>query len=387
MQLPLKTRILQYGLAQDNPFTVDTVMNDLKTEYPNCTHGLAMSLKQGKAEQWMRDFENYYYNSDDVSNIEVTFGNMGNSPLCENAGSLTEWGVANSKYSDLIRPYFENKEMWVGDMYCGLGGYTYTSVLEEYTRNSNSAAQFPFQFYLNAMALVKDITPPITTSRWYVPSVFEAALMVNTALTKPQDFNNTRLDEGGNALVNHNNDNVAVLNTVLSQVQGADLLPTESDYAIASATDAYIPFSSIANYMDCSDFFECIHVCNSPEGHNTEEAAEIEKRWDNWLKANAGEKYDEYKAHSDASSVDFSIEDRYEVYLEIRGYDTSLASQISGDRLALSFSMLGAAMYANVGVTTGKQHLNFFTSTVAPVYSGRKGTDNEKDVVRAVIAF
>ena len=35
MQLPLKTRILQYGLAQDNPFTVDTVMNDLKTEYPN----------------------------------------------------------------------------------------------------------------------------------------------------------------------------------------------------------------------------------------------------------------------------------------------------------------------------------------------------------------
>ena len=33
MQLPLKTRILQYALQQKEPFTVDTIMKGLENEY------------------------------------------------------------------------------------------------------------------------------------------------------------------------------------------------------------------------------------------------------------------------------------------------------------------------------------------------------------------
>ena len=347
----------------------------LEADYPNCTHGLAMSIKQGQAGQWMKDFGNYLYNNDDLSDQKNLFMNMGNSPLCDNAGSLTEWGIEHSSYADLIRPYFENQDLWAGDGYCGLGGYTYTSVLEEYTREYPNAGQYPFEFYLNAMNLVKDIEAPLTTSRWYVPSIFEAALMVNTALTKPGDFNNTNVDGDLNPIISHNHDNVAVMNDALGKVAGADLLPTGSEYAIASATDAYCPFKEICSTMSCGDFFECCYVCNTTEGLTADEAAELEARWDSWLKDNAGDKYQEYKNYAE------TINERYEVFLAIRGYDNVTPEQVSGDRLGVGLSILVASVYANVGVSDGLRHTN-----MSP-YSGFKGNDNQYDVVRAIIAF
>ena len=225
------------------------------------------------------------------------------------------------------------------------------------------------------MNLVKDIEAPLTTSRWYVPSIFEAALMVNTALTKPGDFNNSKVDEDLNPLINHNNDNLAVMNAALSKVQGADLLPTGSEYAIASATDAYCPFKEICSSMSCGDFFECCYVCNTGEGLTADEAAEMEARWDSWLKDNAGDKYQEYKNYAE------TINERYEVFLAIRGYDNVTPEQISGDRLGVGLSILVASIYANVGVSDGLRHVN-----MSP-HSGFKGEDNQFDVVRAIIAF
>ncbi len=347
----------------------------LEVDYPNCTHGLAMSLRQDSAGQWMRDFGNYIYNNDDLSDQKNLFMNMGNSPLCDNSGSLTEWGIEHSSYANLIRPYFENKDLWAGDGFCGLGGYTYTSVLEQYTREYDPEGRFPFEFYINAMNLVKDIEAPLTTSRWYVPSIFEAALMVNTALTKPSDFNNSKVDDDMNPLINHNNDNLAVMNTALGKVQGADLLPTGSEYAIASATDAYCPFKEICSSMSCGDFFECCYVCNTGEGRPADEAAEIEARWDSWLKDNAGDKYQEYKNYAE------TINERYEVFLAIRGYDNVTPEQINGDRLGVGLSILVASIYANVGVSDGLRHIS-----MSP-HSGFKGEDNQFDVVRAIIAF
>ena len=349
----------------------------LEVDYPNCTHGLAMSIKQGKAGEWMKDFSNYIYNNDDLSDQKNLFMNMGNSPLCDNSGSLTEWGIEHSSYADLIRPYFENKDLWAGDGFCGLGGYTYTSVLEQYTREYDPEGRFPFEFYINAMNLVKDIEAPLTTSRWYVPSIFEAALMVNTALTKPSDFNNSKVDDDMNPLVQHNNANLAVMNTALGKVQGADLLPTGSEYAIVSATDAYCPFKEICSSMSCGDFFECCYVCNTGEGRTADEAAEIEARWDSWLKDNAGDKYQEYKNYTDTNTIN----ERYEVFLAIRGYDNVTPEQINGDRLGVGLAILVASTYANVGVSNGLRHIS-----MSP-YSGFKGEDNQFDVVRAIIAF
>ena len=355
----------------------------LEVDYPNCTHGLAMSIKQGKAGEWMKDFHSYFLGTDiEYASLEEVFMNMGNGPLCDNSGSLTEWGIEHSSYAELIRPYFENKDLWAGDGFCGLGGYTYTSVLEQYTREYDPEGRYPFEFYINAMNLVKDIEAPLTTSRWYVPSIFEAALMVNTALTKPSDFNNSQVDDDMNPLINHNNDNVAVVNAALQKVQGADLLPTTDEYAIASATDAYCPFKEICSSMSCSDFFECCYVCNTGEGRPADEAAEIEARWDSWLKDNAGDKYQEYKNYAE------TINERYEVFLAIRGYDNVTPEQISGARVGVGLSILVASIYANVGVADGKMHARMTKiDGYWPYVSGQKGEDNEGDVVRAIIAF
>ena len=358
----------------------------LEQDYPNCTHGFAMSLKQAQVGQWMRDFDYYFYNTEDLSTTYSTYKNMGNSPLCDESGSLTEWGVKHSSYADKIRPYFENKDLWAGDLFPGLGGYTYTAVLEQYTREPNTG-KYPFEFYLNAMALVDGIEAPLTTSRWYVPSVFEAALMVNTALTSPKDFNNNRDDDQGNPLVAHNNANVAVINAALGKVNGADLLPTEQYYCIASATDAYAPYSSVSNYLECAEFFECFSVVWDADSYNATKKAAADKAWDEWLKANAGDKYAEYAAYHPEEN---EMKNRTQVWLKIKGHEDLDYDKLRSDMLGFANVSISAHMYGNVCVTDGKWHPVIATIDYIDelkYYSARKGQNNERDVVRAIIAF
>ncbi len=359
----------------------------LEQDYPNCTHGLAMSIKQGAAGQWMRDFDYYFYNTEDLSTTYSTYKNMGNSPLCDESGSLTEWGVKHSSYADKIRPYFENKDLWAGDLFPGLGGYTYTAVLEQYTREYDPEGKFPFEFYINAMNLVKDIEAPYTTSRWYVPSVFEAALMVNTALTSPKDFNNNRDDDQGNPLVAHNNANVAVINAALSKVNGADLLPTDQYYCIASATDSYAPYSSVSNYLECAEFFECFSVVWDADSSNATKKAAADKAWDEWLKANAGDKYAEYAAYHPEEN---EMKNRIQVWLKIKGHEDLDYDKLRSDMLGFASVSINAHMYGNVCVTDGKWHPVITTYPEIEElksYSAWKGENNERDVVRAIIAF
>jgi hypothetical protein len=311
---------------------------------------------------------------------------MGNSPYCDNSGSLTEWGVEHSSYADKIRPYVENKELWAGKSYPGLGGYTYTAVLEEYTRTYPNANKYPFEFFLNAMKLVEDTKAPLTTSRWYVPSVYEAALMVNTALIKPSDFDNKTEKDGEGHPVMANNSNLKIINASLEKVPGADLLPDDNVSAIASATDSYLPFSSLFKLMSCSDFFEMNYVARDPNESSLKdwEVADINAEWDSWLKENAGENYEQYKAEAGDD-----VEGRTNMYLKIRGYDLSFETVI-GARFTIGLSILPELQYANVGVADGMLHSVLFpdkNNESQKYYSGKKGNNNEKDVVRAIIAF
>ena len=75
------------------------------------------------------------------------------------------------------------------------------------------------------------------------------------------------------------------------------------------------------------------------------------------------------------------MEERYEVFLAIRGYDNITPQQINGDRLGVGLAVLVASTYANVGVSDGLWHIR-----ISP-HSGFKGEDNQFDVVRAIIAF
>ncbi|MBR1808881.1 MAG: Ig-like domain-containing protein [Paludibacteraceae bacterium] len=384
-----------------NPTLFDPI---LESEYPNCTHGLAMSLKQGHVEQWQKDFHEYWFGGDgSLDNYEDLKG----SALCNSKGSIIEYGFAVSSYSDLLAPYldYKSKELWTGGMFCGIGGYTITAIMEEYTKTDPDAAKYPLQIYTNTMDLVKDIETPLTTSRWYVPSLFETALMVNTALTKPADFNNTSTGSDGNPIVQHNNYNVAALNSVLSSTTGADQLPTDKASAIASASDAYFPFDSIFDFMPCGDFFELVVVTQDSTGYyqyeatykdavekgKTEDAAKAqeemdkrmanETRWYKWLTDNAGDDYAKYEPYK-------TTKERIEIFVSIRGLDPTKVTyeKIGSASFVWALSLFGTLTYANVGVADGKLHNNLFVSSDEPV-SGAKGTENPKDVVRAVIAF
>ena len=355
----------------------------LEQEYPNCTHGLAMSLKQGLVGQWQQRFAEYYFGGlDGTSDYKA----MANSGFCDDAGTMTEWLVNKSSYGDIVLPLLEDKDALIGDVYIGIGGYTMTDAMEEFMGKDPKAANAPLDIYTNTMKLVEGIATPATTTRWYIPGIYEAALMVNTALQKPADFNSDKKDEGGNPLVVHNNKNVAYLNGILSGVTGADVLPTDKDAAIASASDVYMPLNQLMisemgdGGMDCGDYWAFLIVTNvKTDGSPT---AEEDATWKGWLEDNAPEKVDTYMGYKTSA-------ERQEIFLKVRGYEGKITKeQIGGAAFIISLSMFGTLMYANVSVETGMLHnAEYFLSGDYHKDSGAKGIDNPKDYVRAVIAF
>ena len=355
----------------------------LEQDYKNCTHGLAMSLKQGPVGQWQQRFSEYYFGGlDGTSDYKA----MANSAFCDDAGTMTEWLVNKSSYGDLAVPLLDNKDALIGETYIGVGGYTLTASMEEFMQKDPKAADAPLDIYTNTMKLVEGIATPATTSRWYIPGAYEAALMVNTALTKPSDFNNDKKDEGGNPLVIHNNKNVEFLNKILSGVTGADPLPTDKDAAIASASDVYMPMNQLIlqdmgdGGMDCGDFWAYFAVTGvKTDGSPT---AEEDADWKGWLEDNAPDKVDTYMAYKTGA-------ERKEAFLKIKGYDGKVTQeQISGAAFVVALSMFGTLMYANVSVNDGMLHnAEYFLTGDYHKDSGAKGKDNPKDYVRAVIAF
>ena len=280
----------------------------------------------------------------------------------------------------------ENKDARIGDSYLGVGGYTLTASMEEFMQKDPKAANAPLDIYTNTMKLVEGIATPATTTRWYIPGIYETALMVNTALQKPADFNNDKKDEGNNPLVPHNNKNVEYLNKILGSLTGADPLPTDKDAAIASASDVYMPLNQLMladmgdGGMDCGDFWAYLLVTSvKTDGSPT---AEEDKAWKGWLEDNAPDKVDTYMAYKTG-------DERKEAFLIIKGYQGKITKdQVAGTGFIVALSMFGTLMYANVSVQTGMLHnAEYFLSGDYHKDSGAKGIDNPKDYVRAVIAF
>lgn len=353
----------------------------LEEQFKNCTHGLAMSLKQGPVGKWQKDFQQYYFGEGGSTS---DYKSMANSAFCDDAGTMTEWLINKSSYGETALPYLENKDVMIGDMYIGVGGYTLTASMEEFMQKDAKAKKYPLEIYTNTMKLVEGIATPATTSRWYIPGVYEVALMINTALTKPSDFNNDDVDkETSQPLVQHNNKNVAFLNNILSGVTGADLLPIDPKAAMASASDVYMPINQefIAPMgMDCGDFWAYFAVTNvATDGAPT---TEEDKLWKEWLEENAPDKVDTYMAYQKTA-------ERREIFLKVKGLEGKVTNEkIGGAGLVLGLSMFGTLLYANVSVQDGMLHTApYFLTGDYHQDTGAKGVDNTLDYVRAVIAF
>lgn len=353
----------------------------LEEQFKNCTHGLAMSLKQGPVGKWQKDFQKYYFGEGESTS---DYKSMANSAFCDDAGTMTEWLINKSSYGETALPYLENKDVMIGDMYIGVGGYTLTASMEEFMQKDPKAEKYPLEIYTNTMKLVEGIATPATTSRWYIPGVYEVALMINTALTKPSDFNNDKKDEEtSQPLVPHNNKNVAFLNNILSGVTGADLLPIDPKAAMASASDVYMPLNQemIAKAgIECGDFWAYFAVTSvKTDGSPT---AEEDKLWKEWLEENAPDKVDTYLAYQKSA-------ERKEIFLKVRGLEGKVkADDLGGMAFVLALSMFGTLSYANVSVQDGMLHTApYFMTGDYHQDTGAKGVDNTLDYVRAVIAF
>ncbi len=374
-----------------NPTLFDPI---LEVDYPNCTHGLAISLKQGKVGQWQKDFMQRFLGAgmDDLNEWEKT----AETAFCRGDAGMAEWAVAHSDYGDLVLPYVENEDLRAGRGFCGVGGYTYTAIFEEFMNSDPEAAKYPLEIYTNTMELVKDIEAPANTSGWYVPSMFEAGLMINTALTKPTDFDSDAKDEGGNPLIAHNNNNLSVLNGRLAHLAGiAEPLPTKG--CIATASDLVFPIGSIIMDGNCHLAFGWLAVCSVTVKSQSEIDAmtseEKTKYYEDLDEANA-----RYKAWMEKNDIEWKEEygnenmyTRSERFLTFYGYEYSedLVGELS---LSVAFGLWGALMtapaYANVDVETGTSNIvSPMYIGEAPEFSGCKGYDNVHDYVRAVIAF
>ena len=364
-----------------NPTLFDPI---LEAEYPNCTHGLAMSLKQGKVGQWQQGYtERMFGKGGDLNEMAE---NAGTAAWCAGDAGMAEWGMLHSNYGELIKPYLEEGTL-AGMGFCGVGGYTYTYVMDEFMKTDPGAATYPLDIYNNTMALVEGIEHPATTSEWYIPSLFEAGLMVNTALTKPSDFDKP------DSVFQHNHQNVAVLNAMLGTLTGADKLPTTG--AIATASDMVFPAGSILP-LKCADFFEFIVVASfAPKTQEeydklsdaektkyNEEKEKANAAYKKWMESNGMEWKEEYAEDSNYT--------RAERYLTFKGYEYNkekVDNIYLGGALTIWIAMMVNIAYANVDVETGKSAYVNPMYTGGKAISGAKGYDNPNDVVRAVIAF
>lgn len=351
----------------------------LEEQFPHCTHGLALSLKQGLVGQWQKDFDLYYLGATSLDDFEK----IATSAFCLGAGTMTEWLINHSAYGDVALPYVNMPEMMIGNKYLGFGGYTMTAAMEEFMQKDSRAQEFPLEIYTNTMKLVEGVATPATTTRWYIPGIYETALMVNTALQKPADFDNSATDESGKIpLVPHNNKNVAYLNSILSKITGADELPTDDDAALASCSDVYLPFDEITAGLglDCYDYWMYFIITKVDNEATPEEKAAQDKRWEDWLKENLPDKAEEYKKYT-------THQERAEIYIDAKSTAKKKPewSTVDLSTLLVGITIYASETYANVSVKTGKSHEEGVLNSNP--YSGRKGHDNVKDYVRAVIAF
>ncbi len=380
-----------------NPTLFDPI---LEADYPNCTHGLAMSLKQGTPGLWQKDYTSRFFGIESESDNPLTSPECGKkSAWCREEASMAEWGMKLSSYKDQIEPYLINAELRAGDGYCGVGGYTYTYVMEEFQNTDPDAAKYPLEIYTNTLELVKNVETPLTTSRWYIPSIFEAGLMVNTALTKPSDFNKDDKDGEGKMLINHNNDNLSKMNNVLSKISGADQLPTKG--YIASATDLYFPYSALyGGLLPCEYYFmyfgvtavtiktqDEIDAMTADEKTKYEtELAEANARWQKWLKEESGLSEDDQIKYANATH-----QERGEIFLAHYEFDKepykATVQQMDLSTVVFGFTtLLMYRGYETVDVETGMQGTTPFTVGDITKENGQKGSSNN-EVIRAIIAF
>ena len=369
-----------------NPTLFDPI---LEAEFPNCTHGLAMSLKQTGVGKWQKDFQDRFLGNFEDDPQSLFNGEFKNS-WCEGTTTMVEWGVKNSDYSDLLLPYIENEDLHAADgKFIGIGGYTLTSVMEQYTKEDPDAAKYPLEIFQNFQTLVSDLESPVTTSGWYMPSIFEAGLMVNTAITKPMDFDKP------DTVITHNNDNVAVLNGKLSKLPSADLLPT-TDAQIASATDAYCPLEDIMSTLGCykSLQFAALSVTIKDQADidkmTPAEKEEYETNLKNsndiykiWMESIGMEWQDSY-----ATEGPYQRWERFLTANDVEYSDETIGSISFQVILALFFAEVTGPIFANVDVETGKSHYTSLLMTPKDgIQRGCKGEDNPNDYLRAVIAF
>ena len=370
-----------------NPTLFDPI---LEVDFPNCTHGLAMSLKQTGVGQWQKDFQDRFIGDYGDDPKALFTGNFKNS-WCDGTTTMTEWGVKNSNYSDLLMPYLENEDLRAADgKFCGIGGYTITALMKQYMTEDPDAAKYPLEIYQNFSTLVESLESPLTTSGWYMPSLFEAGLMVNTALTKPMDFDKP------DSVFTHNHDNVAVLNNKLSKLPGTDQLPT-TDAQMASVTDAYMPLEGVMSTLGCYETLQMMVACNV----TIKEQADIDK-----MTPEEKEKYeadlqksnDNYKAWMETAGIEWQdsyategLYQRIERFLKSKNIEYSektLGNIGIETMLSLFIAEITGPIFANVDVETGKSK---FTNPMFPpsdgINRGCKGLDNSKDYLRAIIAF
>lgn len=170
----------------------DPTFNDnaLKSEHPDCTHGLVIALDEAQTA-WQEKY----------SEVEI---------------SVNNWIIANTDYE----PIATGSNM--GDPMNKIVGYNNSSAIEAYhTDPSNSA--WPVQAMQAVIDYREQCPAPASSSDWYLPSIKELSLLI-TGIYDNNIYN-----------IGNNTANRPLINETLSTIPGAALISeTRQDYHSSS---------------------------------------------------------------------------------------------------------------------------------------------------------
>lgn len=168
--------------------------NALKSEHPDCTHGLVVSLDETQAA-WQGKW----------SEVEI---------------SVNNWIIANTDYE----PIATGSNM--GDPMNKIVGYNNSSAIEAYhTDPSNSA--WPVQAIQAVIDHREQYPAPASSSDWYLPGTKELSLLITGI------FDNNIYNIGNNTA------NRPVINETLSTIPGAVLISETSQYYHSSSENTW----------------------------------------------------------------------------------------------------------------------------------------------------
>lgn len=165
----------------------------LKNDFPWCTHGLAVAVKEGENTTWQMNYAEY-------------------------DNTVSEWIANNASEYEVIITGTED-----GSNLNKIMGYNNTKAIEAFNASIDNA-DWPVEAVQQVVAFRKDNPAPAMSSGWYLPSIKELSLLCTGV------YDDNIWNIYGDPMI----ENMKYINTRLEKIQNIDPLDDDGGYYSSS---------------------------------------------------------------------------------------------------------------------------------------------------------